>query len=67
MHPDPKAVAFCAVLLSSIDIEANVRTPPMLFKKSLLRRGKSFDSLDYEGLGGFRDDGQAGSTGAAVL
>ena len=25
---------------------ANVRFPPMLLKKSLLQRGKSFDSLD---------------------
>ncbi|PTV93308.1 hypothetical protein C8J27_1191, partial [Rhodobacter aestuarii] len=29
----------------------------MPLKKSVLRCGKSFDSLKYEGMGGFRDDG----------
>jgi hypothetical protein len=46
---------------------ANVRIPPMLLKKSLLRCGKSFDSLNYEVMGGFRHDGQARGTGAAIL
>ena len=46
---------------------ANVRNPPMLLKKSLLQRGKSFDSLEYEGIGGFRHDGHPNGTGAAVL
>lgn len=46
---------------------AKVRFPPMLLKKSLLQRGKSFDSLEYEGIGGFRHDGHPNGTGAAVL
>ena len=41
--------------------------PPMLLKKSLLQRGKSFDSLDYEGIGGFRHDGHPNGTGTVVL
>ena len=45
----------------------NVRFPPMLLKKSLLQRGKSFDSLDYEGIGGFRHDGHPNGTGTVVL
>jgi hypothetical protein len=44
-----------------------VRNPPMLLKKSLLQRGKSFDSLDYEGIGGFRHDGHPNGTGTVVL
>ena len=39
----------------------------MLLKKSLLQRGKSFDSLDYEGIGGFRHDGHPNGTGTVVL
>ena len=39
----------------------------MLLKKSLLQRGKPFDSLDYEGIGGFRhDDGHPNGTGTVV-
>lgn len=40
---------------------------PMVLKKSLLQRGKSFDSLDYEGIGGFRHDGHPNGTGTVVL
>jgi hypothetical protein len=46
---------------------ANFRFPPMLLKKSLLQRGKSSDSLDYEGIGGFRHDGHPNGTGTVVL
>ncbi len=46
---------------------AKVRNPQMLLKKSLLQRGKSFDSLDYEGIGGFRHDGHPNGTGTVVL
>lgn len=46
---------------------ANGWFPPMLLKKSLLQRGKSFDSLDYEEIGGFRHDGHPNGTGTAVL
>jgi hypothetical protein len=46
---------------------AKVWYPPMLLKKSLLQRGKSLDSLDYEGIGGFRHDGHPKGTGATVL
>jgi hypothetical protein len=39
----------------------------MLLKKPLLQRGKSFDSLDDQGIGGFRHDGHPKGTGTVVL
>jgi hypothetical protein len=45
----------------------SVGNPPMPLKKSLLQCGKSFDSLSNEGIGGFRDDGDAIDTCAVVL
>jgi len=48
-------------------IAANGSFPPMLLKKSVLQRGKSFDSLVYEGIGGFRYDGHPNGTGTVVL
>jgi hypothetical protein len=44
-----------------------IREGRMLLKKSLLQRGKSFDSFDYEGIGGFRHDGHPNGTGTVVL
>jgi hypothetical protein len=34
----------------------------MLLKKPLLQRGKSFGSLDYQGIGGFRHNGHPEGT-----
>jgi hypothetical protein len=56
-----------AFWLGCLAVAENVRNPPMLLKKSLLQRGKSFDSLDYEGIGGFRHDGHPNGTGTVVL
>ena len=56
-----------AISRSSCCKAADDRFPPMLLKKSLLQRGKTFDSLEYEGIGGFRHDGHPNGTGAAVL
>jgi hypothetical protein len=48
-------------------VAAKVCNPPMLLKKFVLQRGKSFDSLVYEGIGGFRYDGHPNGTGTVVL
>ncbi|WP_147450631.1 hypothetical protein [Rhodophyticola porphyridii] len=68
----PKVLSIVKGLLSArttsqLGPAAKVRSPPMLLKKSLLQRGKSFDSLDYEGIGGFRHDGHPNGTGTVVL
>lgn len=59
--------SFCLFGHSTLAPAANDRTPPMLSKKSLLQCGNSFDSLDYEGIGGFRHDGHPNGTGTVVL
>jgi len=38
---------------TSVRTAATVCFPPMLLKKSVLQCGKSFDSLNSEGMGGF--------------
>lgn len=45
--------------------DVTVRKPLMLLKKkSFLQCGKSPDSLDYEGIEGFRHDGHPNGTGS---
>lgn len=51
----------------SLAVAANDRFPPILLKKSLLRRDAFSDSFVFMQMGGFRDDGNTNGSSTALL